>query len=77
MILKRLNASFPLKIFLSIFGPESFIAHIKEVFYFKAKAFEVPESKKLASDAGMIIQEVCKYYGIVLQDLFVIKKRMV
>ena len=60
---EEIKRFFSLKNLPSIFGPESFITQIKEEFYFKKKSFEVPESKTLAPDADMIIQEVCKYYG--------------
>lgn len=46
---------FPLKKLPSIFGPESFIAGIKEKYYFKKKRYEVPESKSLSPTSDTII----------------------
>jgi len=71
---EEIKRFFSLKNLPSIFGSESFITHIKEEFYFKKKSFEVPESKKLAPDADIIIQEVCKYYDVFLKDLFITKR---
>ena len=74
---EEIKPFFFLKNLPSIFGPESFIRHIKEEFYSKKKSFEVPESKKLAPDADMIIQEVCEYYDVFLKRYVYNQKRMV
>jgi putative transposase len=55
----------------SLFGPESFVTHIRENFYLKKKRYEVPDSKSLAPAVDVIISAVCKYYGVTFDDLLV------
>ena len=56
--MEKVNGLFFLKNLPSIFGPESFIARIKEEFYFKKRSAEIPESKKMAPEPDKIIQEI-------------------
>ncbi|MEA1966734.1 MAG: helix-turn-helix domain-containing protein [Thermodesulfobacteriota bacterium] len=65
---------FSLKNLPSILEPESFITQIKEKFYFKKKTFEVPESKELAPEPEIIIQEVCRYYQATQEDLLITRR---
>lgn len=58
----------------SLFGPESFITLIKERFYLKKARYEVPESKHLAPEPGIIISIVCEYFNVVFDDLLVSRR---
>ncbi len=58
----------------SLFGPESFITLIKERFYLKKARYEVPESKHLAPEPGLIISIVCEYYNVVYDDLLISRR---
>lgn len=65
---------FSLKKLPSIFGPESFVTKIKESYYFKKKDYEIPESKKLAPTAAMVIEAVCDHYKVSFSDLLISKR---
>ena len=58
----------------SIFGPENFIAQIKERFYFSKTDYEIPESKTLAPSADDIIAAICSYYNVAFNDLLVSRR---
>ncbi|MBU3947426.1 MAG: transposase [Proteobacteria bacterium] len=58
----------------SLFGPESFIAQIKEKYYLKKARYEVPESKHLAPEPDVIISIVCEYYNVVFEDLLISRR---
>ncbi|MCP4024228.1 MAG: hypothetical protein GY729_20475 [Desulfobacteraceae bacterium] len=66
---ERVKRFFSLKNLPSIFGPKSYIAKIKEQFYFKKKSKEIPESKQLAPSPEIILDVVCRYYQVTLKDL--------
>ena len=70
----RIEKFFSLKNLPSILGPESFITKIKKKYYFKKKTFEVPESKKLAPEPKVIIQEVCSFYHVTQENLLITKR---
>lgn len=65
---------FALKRRPSIYGPDSFISKIKELYYFKKKDYEVPDSKTLAPTVKMIIETVCAYYDVTFNDLMKTKR---
>jgi REP element-mobilizing transposase RayT len=65
---------FSLKKRPSIFGSENFITRIKELYYFKKKDYEVPDSKSLAPTAVSIIEAVCEYYQVSFNDLLITKR---
>ena len=65
---------FSLKKLPSFFGLESFIAAIKEKYYFKKKSYEVPESKSLAPTSDTIISSVCEYYGVSFNELLITRR---
>lgn len=43
-------------------------------FFPRKNPLKFRSQKKLAPDADMIIQEVCKYYDVFLKDLFITKR---
>jgi len=65
---------FSLKNLPSIFGPKSFITSIKKEFYFKKKTFEVPESKSFDPEPDEIIKEVCQYYRVSRDELYITRR---
>lgn len=66
---EEVNRLFSLKKLPSLFGPTSFIAEIKERYYFKKRSYEVPESKSLAPTSDSIISSVCKHYNIPFDEM--------
>ncbi len=58
----------------SIFGPESFIAKIKEKYYFSKTDYEIPESKSLAPSPDDILSVICGYYDVSLDGLLVSRR---
>jgi putative transposase len=71
---EKIKHFFSLKQLPSLFGPESFITKIKEEFYFKKKSQEIPESKQLAPEPDTIINEVSRYYGVSIEDMYKTKR---
>ncbi len=66
---ERVKRFFSLKQRPTLFGPESFVTQIKEEFYFKKQSREIPESKQLAPTPDIILEEVCRYYQVIPDDL--------
>jgi len=60
---------FSLKRLPAVFGPNNFIARIKEAHYSDKHNYEVPASKQLAPEAETIIEAVCRYYAVSPQNL--------
>lgn len=58
----------------SLFGPENFIAHIRERYYLRKSSYEVPESRRLAPDPDTIIRAVCDYYNVGFGDLLISRR---
>ena len=58
----------------SLFGPKNFITQIKEKFYLNRNSYEVPESKRWAPTADVIIDAVCKYYNVAFNDLLISRR---
>jgi REP-associated tyrosine transposase len=58
----------------SLFGSESFMTRIKEIFYLEKTKYEVPESKHLAPEPDVIIGAVCKYYKVAFDDLLISRR---
>jgi REP element-mobilizing transposase RayT len=58
----------------SMLGSEKFISWIKEQFFKKKKAKEVPASKELAPDLNTIISEVSRYYKVKPTNLKTVRR---
>ncbi len=69
MIQKKINRFFSLKKLPSLFGPESFITKIKEEYYFKKKSREIPESRQLAPEPEKIVDEMCRYFDVSIEEI--------
>ncbi len=61
---EEINRIFSQSKFPSILGSESFINRVKEKFFHKKRHDEIPESRRLASEAEKIKKAICKAYGI-------------
>ena len=55
-------------------GSKHFVNKIKEMFFSKKTHEEVPESRFLAPNADKIVEEVCKYYKVTVDDILVSKR---
>ena len=71
---ERIKRFFSLKQLPSLLGPENFITKIKAEFYFKKKSQEIPQSKQLAPEPDAIINAVCAYYDVSLEDMYKSKR---
>jgi REP element-mobilizing transposase RayT len=58
----------------SLFGPENFIAQIRERYYLRKNSYEVPESRRLAPNPDAIIRAVCDYYSVGFDDLLISRR---
>jgi REP element-mobilizing transposase RayT len=58
----------------ALFGPNNFIARIKEARYFNQRDYEIPESKRMVPEAETIIAAVCRYYAVEPQDLLITRR---
>jgi chromosomal replication initiation ATPase DnaA len=58
----------------SLFGPENFIARIRERYYLRKTSYEVPESRRLAPAPDTIIHAVCDYYNLGFDDLLISRR---
>ncbi len=65
---------FSLKKRSPFFGPESFIAEIKEKYYAKKKGYEIPESKSSGPASGTIISAVCESYDVSFDALLITRR---
>ncbi len=55
-------------------GSKRFVDKIKEMFFSNKTHEEVPESRFLAPDVDKIVEEVCKYYKVTVDDILVSKR---
>lgn len=55
-------------------GSKRFLDKIKEMFFSNKTHEEIPESKFLAPDVDKIVEEVCKYYKVISDDILVSKR---
>ena len=61
---EEINRIFSQSKFPSMLGTESFIDMVKGKFFHKKRHDEIPQSRRLAPEAGKIKKAICKAYGI-------------
>ncbi len=54
----------------SVLGSKSFLDWVKDSFFSGKRHKEVPESKSISPDAEMIKEEVCRRYGVAMDELY-------
>lgn len=71
---EEINQIFRRRNLPTVIGRASFVDKIKGRFFEKETHEEIPESKSLAPDADRIIGEVCKFYDVTTNDLFISRR---